>query len=114
MKKNTIVSKIAAAACALTLVATPAVAFAQTAPGSLFDIAPKMVAQSYDYGDSVTIAAADAGYSLSEIAVTDLDTYYDVDGVLVDYVGFNAYGTHYDYEVDHFTGAISRWSMYAL
>ena len=113
MKKNTIASKIAAAVCALTLVAAPATAFATPVSLGVTEAAP-IVAQSYDYGDSVLIAASDAGYSFSEIAVTDLDTYYDVDGVLVDYVGFNAYGTHFDYEIDHFTGSICRWNMYAL
>ena len=44
------------------------------------------MAQSYDYSDSVLIVASDAGYSLFEIAVTDLDTYHDMDGVLIDYV----------------------------
>ena len=87
---------------------------ALASPVSLSNADAAIVAQSYDYGDSVLIAAADAGYSLSEIAITDLDTYYDVDGVLVDYVGYNAYGTHFDYEIDHFTGAVCRWSMYAL
>ena len=112
MKKNTIATKLCAAACAIALVATPAVAFAAPETTSAKDT--PVVAQSYDYGDSVLIAASDAGYSLSEIAITDLDTYYDVDGVLVDYVGYNAYGTHFDYEIDHFTGAVCRWSMYAL
>ena len=112
MKKNAIATKICAAACAIALVASPAVAFAAPETTSAKDT--PVVAQSYDYGDSVTIAASDAGYSLSEIVLTDLDTYYDVDGVLVDYVGYNAYGTHFDYEIDHFTGAVCRWSMYAL
>ena len=112
MKKSAIATKICAAACAIALVATPAVALA--APETTSASAAPIVAQSYDYGDSVTIAAYDAGYSLSEIAITDLDTYYDVDGVLVDYVGYNAYGTHFDYEIDHYTGAVCRWSMYAL
>ena len=112
MKKNAIATKICAAACAIALVATPAVAFAAPETTSAKDT--PVVAQSYDYRDSVLIAASDAGYSLSEIAITDLDTYYDVDGVLVDYVGYNAYGTHFDYEIDHFTGAVCRWTMYAL
>ena len=112
MKKSTIATKICAAACAIALAAAPAMALAS--PVSLGNADAAIVAQSYDYGDSVTVAAYDAGYSLSEIAITDLDTYYDVDGVLVDYVGYNAYGTHFDYEIDHFTGAVCRWSMYAL
>ena len=112
MKKNAIATKLCAAACAIALVATPAVAFAAPETTSAKDT--PVVAQSYDYGDSVLIAASDAGYSLSEIAITDLDTYYDVNGVLVDYVGYNAYGTHFDYEIDHFTGVVCRWSMYAL
>ena len=112
MKKSAIATKLCAAACAIALVAAPVTALASPVVLGAKD-AP-VVAQSYDYGDSVTVAAYDAGYSLSEIAITDLDTYYDVDGVLVDYVGYNAYGTHFDYEIDHFTGAVCRWSMYAL
>ena len=112
MKKHAIATKICAAACALPLVAAPATAL--PAPIVLRAKDAPVVAQSYDYGDSVTIAAHDAGYSLPGITLTDLDTYYDVDGVLVYYVRYNAYGTHFDYEIDHYTGAVCRWSMYAL
>ena len=112
MKKNAFAAKLAAATLALGLAAAPAVALARPAVPALGDA---VVAQSsYDYGDSVLAAAADANYALSEIAITDLDTYVNAEGIYVDYVGFDAYGTHYDYEVDHFTCAIVDWTMYAL
>ena len=104
MKKNTIATKLCAAACALTLVAAPATALASPIVLGAKD-AP-VVAQSYDYGDSVTIAAYDAGYSLSEIAITDLDTYVNEYGALVDYVAFNVGGMRFQYEVDCIDGTI--------
>ena len=103
MKNTSLVSKLAAAACALTLVATPAVAFAQTTTNANDPI----VAQSvYDYTDSVLIAIADSGYVPSVVDITDLDTYVNEYGALVDYVEFNVGGMRFCYEVDCIDGSI--------
>ena len=115
MKKNAIASKIAADACAIALVATPAVALAQPAT-TTNDAA--IVAQSFDfshdYTDSYYAAINAVGFHDWEVSVTGLDTYYDGAGDLVDYIGFNAYGVHYDVEVDYFNASFVSWTSYVL
>ena len=70
MKNNSLISKLAAAACALTLVAVPSVALAQPATTTAND---PIVAQSvYDYTDSVLIAITDSGYAPYVVDITDL------------------------------------------
>ena len=102
-KTNNLVSKLAAAACALALVTTPAVALAQTTTNANDPI----VAQSvYDYTDSVLIAIADSGYAPYVVDITDLDTYVNEYGALVDYVEFNVGGMRFCYEVDCLDGSI--------
>ena len=102
-KTNSLITKLAAAACALTLVVTPAVAFAQPATAE----SDPIVAQSvYDYTDSVLIAIADSGYAPSVVDITDLDTYVNEYGALVDYVEFNVGGMRFCYEVDCIDGSI--------
>jgi len=112
MKKNTLTSKLAAAACAIALVATPAVAFAQPAADS------PIVAQSYlaghDYTASYYTALDAVGLEDWEVSVTVLDTYFDEDGLLVDHVGFSAYGIHYDVEVDYYNASFYSWTCYVL
>ena len=109
--KNTIATKLAAAVCALALVATPAVAFAQPATT---ENAPIVAQSSYDYTASYYIALDALGFEDTEVSLTTLDTYYDEDGVLVDLVGFNAYGVHYDVEVEHYYGSFCSWTCYFL
>ena len=104
MKNNSLISKLAAAACALTLVATPAVAFAQ--PATTTENAPIVAQSVYDYTDSILIALADSGYSPYVADVTDLDTYVNEYGALVDYVAFNVGGMRFQYEVDCIDGTI--------
>jgi hypothetical protein len=103
--KNNLVSKLVAAACALSIVAVPATALAQPATTTAND---PIVAQSayYDYSDAILIALTDAGYAPYEANITDLDTYVNVDGFLVDHVGFNVGGMHFDYIIDYFDGTI--------
>jgi hypothetical protein len=103
MKNNSLITKLAAAACALTLVATPAVAFAQPATT---ESTPVVAQGVYDYTDSILIALADSGYSPYVADVTDLDTYVNEYGALVDYVAFNVGGMRFQYEVDCIDGTI--------
>ena len=103
-KTNSLITRLAAAACALTLVAVPSVALAQPATTTTSD---PIVAQSvYDYTDSVLIAIADSGYAPSVVDITDLDTYVNEYGALVDYVEFNVGGMRFCYEVDCIDGSI--------
>ena len=112
MKKNTsLITKLAAAVCALTLVAVPSVALAQPATAE----SDPIVAQSvYDYTDSILIAIADSGYAPSLAAVTDLDTYVNEYGALVDYVAFNVGGMRFEYEVDCLDGTIWYKDVFAI
>ena len=115
MKKNTIASKIAAAACAIALVSTPAVALAQPATTTNDTT---IVAQSFDfshdYTDSFYAAINAVGFHDWDVSVTGLNTYYDADGDLVDYIGFDAYGVHYDVEVEYFNASFVCWTSYVL
>ena len=112
--KNTFASKICAAACAIALVATPAVAIAQPAN----TVSAPVVAQSYlaghDYTASYYTALDAVGLEDWEVSVTVLDTYFDEDGLLVDHVGFSAYGIHYDVEVDYYNASFYSWTCYVL
>jgi hypothetical protein len=112
--KNAFASKICAAACAVALVATPAVAIAQPAN----TVGAPIVAQSYDashdYTASYCTALSAVGLEDWEVSLTTLDTYFDEDGFLVDHVGFNAYGIHYDVEVDYYNASFYSWTCYAL
>jgi hypothetical protein len=112
--KNAFASKICAAACAVALVATPAVAIAQPAN----TVGAPIVAQSYDashdYTASYYTALSAVGLEDWEVSLTTLDTYFDEDGFLVDHVGFNAYGIHYDVEVDYYNASFYSWTCYAL
>ena len=112
--KNAFASKICAAACAVALVATPAVAIAQPAN----TVGAPIVAQSYDashdYTASYYTALSAVGLEDWEVSLTTLDTYFDEDGFLVDHVGFNAYGIHYDVEVDYYNASFYSWSCYVL
>ena len=114
MKKfNTVSAKLAAAALSVALVAAPAVALAQPASATVGET-PVVAQSSYDYTDSALTAIGYFDYSPSEVAITDLDTYVNGDGVVVDYVGFDAYGTHYDVEASVAYDSVVAWSMYAL
>ena len=112
--KNAFASKICAAACAVALVATPAVAIAQPAN----TVSAPIVAQSYDashdYTASYYTALSAVGLEDWEVSLTTLDTYFDEDGFLVDHVGFNAYGIHYDVEVDYYNASFCSWTCYVL
>ena len=110
--KNTFASKICAAACSIALVATPAVAIAQ--PATTTESAPIVAQSSYDYTASYYIALDALGFEDWEVSLTTLDTYYDEDDILVDLVGFNAYGVHYDVEVEHTYGSFCSWTCYFL
>ena len=113
MKKNTsLITKLAAAVCALTLVAVPSVALAQ--PATTTECAPVVAQSVYDYTDSILIAIADSGYAPSVAAVTDLDTYVNEYGALVDYVAFNVGGMRFEYEVDCLDGTIWYKDVFAI
>ena len=112
MKKNTsLITKLAAAVCALTLVAVPSVALAQPATT---ECAPVVAQTVYDYTASILIAIADSGYAPSLAAVTDLDTYVNEYGALVDYVAFNVGGMRFEYEVDCLDGTIWYKDVFAI
>ena len=102
-KTNSLITKLAAAACALTLVAVPSVALAQP---TTTECAPVVAQSVYDYTDSVLIAIADSGYAPYVVDITDLDTYVNEYGALVDYVEFNVGGMRFCYEVDCIDGSI--------
>ena len=76
------------------------------------------VAQSYDASHDYTASCYKAlnvlGYKDWEVCLTTLDTYYDRDGFLVDHVGLNAHGIHYDFEVDYYDASFYSWSCYVL
>ena len=112
--KNTLASKLAAAACALALVATPAVAIAQPATTSDTPIVAQSYLADHDYTASYYTALAAVGLTDPEVDLTVLDTYFDEDGFLVDHVGFNAYGIHYDVEVDYYNASFYSWTCYVL
>ena len=111
-KNNSLITKLAAAACALTLVAVPSVALAQ--PATTTECAPVVAQSVYDYTDSILIAIADSGYAPSLAAVTDLDTYVNEYGALVDYVAFNVGGMRFQYEVDCLDGTIWYKDVFAI
>lgn len=100
-KRTDIASRFAAAALSAALAATPATVIAQPAG-----------AQCDSCADSFLIALEDAGCAAFEVTVTDLDTYVNEDGDYVDYVAFNARGTRYVYEIEHFTGVICKSYRY--
>ena len=104
MKTNNLISKLAAAACALTLVTVPSVALAQPAATTAND---PIVAQGvYDYTDAILVAVTDSGYAPSLVDIIDLDTYVNEYGALVDYVEFDVGGMRFCYEVDCIDGSI--------
>jgi len=112
--KNAFASKLAAAACAIALVATPAVAIAQPANTVGAPIVAQGYDASHDYTASYHTALSAVGLEDWEVSLTTLDTYFDEDGFLVDHVGFNAYGIHYDVEVDYYNASFYSWTCYAL
>jgi hypothetical protein len=112
--KNTFASKICAAACAIALVATPAVALAQPAATESAPIVAQGYDAAHDYTASYYTALAAVGLTDPEVDLTVLDTYFDEDGFLVDHVGFNAYGIHYDVEVDYYSASFYSWTCYVL
>ena len=112
--KNAFASKICAAACAIALVAAPAVAIAQPANTVGAPIVAQGYDASHDYTASYYTALSAVGLEDWEVSLTTLDTYFDEDGFLVDHVGFNAYGIHYDVEVDYYNASFYSWTCYAL
>jgi ABC-type sugar transport system substrate-binding protein len=114
MKKSALASKLAAAACALALVATPAVAIAQPATTSDTPIVAQSYLADHDYTAAYYTAINSLGLTDDEVDLRVLETYYDEDGFLVDHVGFTAYGVRYDFEVEHYSCSFYSATYYNL
>ena len=114
MKKSTFASKLAAAACALALVAAPAVARAEPATAPEAPIVAQSYLADHDYAPSYYTAIRSLGLTDDEVDLHVLETYYDEDGFLVDHVGFDAYGVRYDFEVEHYNCSFFSATYYNL
>ena len=109
---KTIASKLAAVACALTLVTAPATAFAQPIPGPIPAPIPE-IAQFVpapldgEAMDAVVIALADADLTASEVENLSVSTYEGAPYAerVVD-VEFDAYGDHFCYVIGAWTDCI--------
>jgi len=112
--KNTLASKLAAAACAIALVATPAVALAQPAASTDAPVVAQSYLADHDYTAAYYTAINSLGLTDDEVDLRVLETYYDEDGFLVDHVGFTAYGVRYDFEVEHYSCSFYSATYYNL